>query len=1435
MATNSFGRPGGVYNPFGGTLNRPGQIFNPYTAGNLNRPGGVYSGALGRPGGAYGGYGRPGGNIYSVGNRPTNAGRTPQTGGPLYSLPLNYNGNNSEGPYNNGFTNQFQTQQINQGNQEGINPGLFSPQGGNKFGGQDQQLFNRSNGLAPFIYKPSSDGRLNPGGVSVIFSGKDTPNYGSVGIYSEDGTLIDELKRGGSEGDSVKYYSRRPGSSYGDNVYVQFTDAQGQVHKYPIERGGQRYEGDLGNPDSLRAVNKPGGGGGGGYGGAGGGPGAAPGGFGFFPAYLGDIYPDPVLINYSPMERAPYDFTDVQKFAEQYGEFNRGETRKNFDLSRDLALKELDTELEGLKSFLPAASALKREQLSIDNTFNQMERDRQVDAALPGVRGELNDQADRFRAFAEGRVPDSITDRALELGIRSAAADNANIGGFGSRSSAARGISDLMSADARINLSKYGDAALSNNINQRRDTFLAPTSYSDAGQQVRVTPEVGAGRLTASNLSEQNAMNNITTQNAFTGTVQQKQFETGLEQQTRMFNTSNQLATDTNNANIQNSFALGKFGYEVGYANAVAGAYQTDMNTQVALAQQAQYASTFQGYQGQAQQSQQAGAVAQGIGAAITQIPSIIQGVSDIISSVSGGSSQPSPTANQGQTGGGFTSASDAGGSSSTPGSVVSSPDSVPSGYTPNQSIPLPNGAPGVVSVPTGVADSQVQSFANDTGLQSTIASDPQQATTRMLLSNGANVLSGAGVYSAPQPGAEQIGYSKQGTPVFVKTSFAKSADQSAGSTFVNTVRDVLDPTGAFSKEDLGSLNQIAAVAGDANLAAQLTAQYQNGDTKGFVNTMLGALGKPLIDNMTEAGQTRDGLNAAFGAYQLFQHWDQMSPTQKSLGIASLGIQGYKFATGENLAEKNIVEATATAPGLNVGQAMNLLSAGVNVYSMIKNWGQMSDVQRVAAGTGTAASMAQLAQQFGMLGAGTQGAAVAGVTAESLASAGWSAAPAFGNGAVVGAAGSQVPAGYTSVATTAEGGTVAIPSSLTSSTGLGTLATGLNVAASTVAIGLGAKTVHDNWGRGGKEGRLAGVVGGSSMAAGLYGLGAANPYLLGGVMAVSIAGTSWQVGKSVDQSARDIVRDHFKKGGLLDQDYNVTLADGTKASLGIDGHGGRHTVTNADLLTKEHKDQKTGGANKLNAWDIDYTNDLDYAAGMAGIGLSRLISGGKSKNIDQLGNQLGNALISNIGYGKDFSPENFKKAQENARAVYAQAGIKDKATAFQLSNQAFAEGRLDETDLITTQQALNMVFDDNGYDTAKQLMAGRHRGLAVASQGSAAVNPPKEDVDGKPVRGGILRTPGREGGILRTPSGKDIDPGRTRNVGELSREIPGPRPGRPGGILPTGRGVASGPEGLKLPGDAGMLQEGYESKPGNRLTKEQLRKVNQARYQGVAA
>lgn len=1180
-------------------------------------------------------------------------------------------------------------------------------------------------------------------GAAILIPHEFSGKVSSVKYQTADGQFIDTSYIGGNwqETGADKYnLGRAPEQLPAGKVILTLDDGT----TFEQEIADPKMDFRQGSPTAPQNMNS----GPGGSSGVPGGFGAGNVGYGSIPAYLGDKYPSPVFTEFGSVKapnikEAPYNFIDPAAFAASYGALNREQFVRNASLTKDIALDQLDTELQGLMGYAPAVAALKRGQTDADNVFNQAQRTRQIDEVLPNARGDLEAQRVRANTYAEGRIPDSITDRSLELGVRSAAADNASAGGFGTGSVAASNVSDTMAAKERLAISQYGEGLLSNNLRDASNTLLAPLQYSTAGTQINVMPSLSGSQLASKALTDLNALTTIDPTNALNNVTQQSQFATNIIQRTNEFNANLQSNTDqfnaqgqfqasSWNANTANNFALGKFGYDVTYAGLVAGASQLNTNVGLALAQQANYQQIFQDMLNKAQGAQQTSAIANGIGAIITSL-------GGLLNSLGGGAN--SPTINPSTTPGAAADnpvpplvdqpdissgqIENVNNSVAGPTNANAAGNTIPQGTSIDSSgnIILPNGSEmpggfeaggqvdgGTIIQPTPDSELNLQSFTREMKVDPSVVNSIKGS----VIPKSAALVNSMGITSTPQPNSIQIGYSSAGRPVFADKTILRSQDTTLGTKTVNTFVETLNPFGVFSPEETSSLNKIGQAASDVGLIAKLTDQFNRGDKTGFVSTIVNRFKDPVLNKLTDNQAVKDGVSTAFSAFNLYNNWGQSSNAQKSIGLASLGLQAYKTATGQNLAEVAIIPSGPGNPGLTVGQGLGLFAAGYNVYSLAKNWNQLNTIQKIAAGSGSAAQIANLAQSFNLLGKGTQGATVASNAGS-------------GAGASAGAGGSSGVVG------------------------------GLNAFAGAASIALGTQQVYNNWGEGGKKATIQGALGGTAIATGLYALGSGNPYLAAGIIAASALGANvesktskrgasaallanpvtapfalladatilkgsltapFKSGKGEEQVARDSIRDHAKKIGLADDKFAITLADGSKADVGADGSTDTRTVSNPGKWV--------GGKapSKLHAYDTDYTNDLDYTAGIGGIALSRLTAGGKNQAIDQFGSQLGNATLKNIGYGKEFTPQNFATLMQNQRAAYAQSGIKSKADAYALADQAYKEGRIDATDLVAMQHSFNMMYDKNGYETAQKLMAGRFRGIEVAATDPA----PKSDL-----------------------------------------------------------------------------------------------------------
>jgi hypothetical protein len=119
-------------------------------------------------------------------------------------------------------------------------------------------------------------------------------------------------------------------------------------------------------------------------------------------------------------------------------------------------------------------------------------------------------------------------------------------------------------------------------------------------------------------------------------------------------------------------------------------------------------------------------------------------------------------------------------------------------------------------------------------------------------------------------------------------------------------------------------------------------------------------------------------------------------------------------------------------------------------------------------------------------------------------------------------------------------------------------------------------------------------------------------------------------------------------------------------------------------------------------------SDMAHVSSMAGITMQRLMNGVANKDIDTKG------LATKVE--GEFNEGNFSSAMKNTRAEYAKNGISSKEVGYQLANQAYAENRLNESQLVSAQQMLNMVFDDEGFNTAQKIVTGKNKGLEITNK-----------------------------------------------------------------------------------------------------------------------
>lgn len=419
-----------------------------------------------------------------------------------------------------------------------------------------------------------------------------------------------------------------------------------------------------------------------------------------------------------------------------------------------------------------------------------------------------------------------------------------------------------------------------------------------------------------------------------------------------------------------------------------------------------------------------------------------------------------------------------------------------------------------------------------------------------------------------------------------------------------------------------------------------------------------------------ETRDNTDYLGAGVSAASLAADWDRLNTRQKADLIARIAKQ--------------------------TGQTNATMDTALSIASLGAGWKDLSPAQRTI-------KSAQILEQIGSL------TGISKVPVVGSASALYNVAKGWGE-----MSNEQRAVGTTALAAAGAQTAAALGAELP-----GYVIPGLNIALAAYTAGQFAKSGYEEYSKNGTAGQKRaydiatmgtgrlGVNVGSVRISPTTGIDA----MLGAISMFSSLGRS---GKGKSQVARDSVRADLQKKGLVDDDFNIILADGSKANIGVDGNGGIHEVRNKNQLTVD-KNGKVGDG-KAAAYNTDYTNDLDYASGMAGVTLQRLLYGGRQETIDQMGAQLGNAFLSSVGYGQDMTEENFGKVMSNAKALYARAGIKSKEDGLRLLKMAAEQKRLSAADQAAAMQTFDMLYDQDAYKKGSALMSGRQVGMAKAGE-----------------------------------------------------------------------------------------------------------------------
>lgn len=242
----------------------------------------------------------------------------------------------------------------------------------------------------------------------------------------------------------------------------------------------------------------------------------------------------------------------------------------------------------------------------------------------------------------------------------------------------------------------------------------------------------------------------------------------------------------------------------------------------------------------------------------------------------------------------------------------------------------------------------------------------------------------------------------------------------------------------------------------------------------------------------------------------------------------------------------------------------------------------------------------------GAAGAGAAGAGAAGAGAAGAGAAGAGAGAATG-GAVVGGAAAGAGGAAAAGSAGAAGASGAAGSSAAGASSGAAGAAGTAGIAAAIIIGL-----QNLWETGGKD-----IIKGRGDRSDW--LNMAMPNLLPRLLGRKSIGKALTSGKSYAQNERDDFRGLLKQVAVADKDYNVTLADGSKFNIGLDGKTKYKNVG-----------KNVDGKTERNVWDVDYSNPLsNYAVGQIDPLVRSIYKDEKNLKLEQYTGMLVNAATSN--------------------------------------------------------------------------------------------------------------------------------------------------------------------------------------------------------------
>lgn len=280
---------------------------------------------------------------------------------------------------------------------------------------------------------------------------------------------------------------------------------------------------------------------------------------------------DPALNKLTSITDTQIEFTDPLETLREIAKENRGQLDENVIKSMEYAGKLSEADTKQLISYLDTMTPYQRQLIEIENAFNQEEKLKAAEKAIPGVSDMLRGELKNAQTLASGRLLKDSEDRALEQVARSAGADAAWTRGLGDDSLIGKNLSDQLSVSQRQQVMAQGQSYLSQALQNAVGTLMDNPQKATMGSQIPAQPSKTVSELA---LTQEQILNNYTTMNpesALNAYINQRQAQATMDYNTKMANANFQEANIQRGIDIAASNAQAMNNYNQNVLNDVAG------------------------------------------------------------------------------------------------------------------------------------------------------------------------------------------------------------------------------------------------------------------------------------------------------------------------------------------------------------------------------------------------------------------------------------------------------------------------------------------------------------------------------------------------------------------------------------------------------------------------------------------------------------------------------------------------------------------------------------------------------------------------------------------------------------------------------------------------------------------------------------------------